>query len=146
MLALFSTGVFTILLLGSFITGAAPMAAVANGPSDAGFTGNTVMALSLLIGTVASVFGIAAFFRRQPPIGEQMHQAFATKEELAVARKEAAESVRRIHQRIDVVLHEVSKNHADSELARGRLFGQVEGISDAIAAMRHDLRGVTRTK
>lgn len=122
-------------------TAAGPMiAAAAAGSADPAFTGNVASSAALLLSIAVAIFSIATFFRRQPPIGEQMHKEFATKEELKVAEKAAADSVRRIHQRIEQVLHDVNRNHADSEAARGRLFGQVEGIIDSLAEMKQDIR------
>lgn len=104
-------------------------------PSPA-FAGNYYLATLALVAAVAVIIQAMAAARRQPPIGEQMHQEFATKAELAVARNESAGSVRRIHERIEMLITEMNRTNQDAERARGNLFSKAETIEKDVRELR----------
>jgi hypothetical protein len=70
----------------------------------------------------------------------QVHAHFATKEEVETIRTEAAASIRRVHERIDELTRELSRTHADSERARGSMFGKLELITEQIKQLHDDLK------
>jgi ABC-type bacteriocin/lantibiotic exporter with double-glycine peptidase domain len=116
---------------------------------DPSFLGNFVLAAIAIAGVVVAIMSA----RRTPPLAEEIRKEFATKDQIAELRKETvkamaelrtetAATVRRIHERIEAMVNQMHRNHADSEQARGRLFGQMEGISRAIEDVKEDLRGM----
>jgi hypothetical protein len=109
--------------------------------ADANFTGNTVMVLISLATGSAAIIGVFIQSRRQPPIGEQMHKEFATKQELESVRKEASDSMRRVHARIDALIESNDGFFRESERSRGHLLGKVESIERDL----RELSGFLRT-
>src|SRR5262245_36843840 len=96
----------------------APLNIIAVAEPSSNFIGLWVLAASVIINLVGSVVTIIVAFRRQPPVAEMMHAAFATKIECEQLRTETADSFRRIHGRVDQLVSENNRNFADAERAR----------------------------
>lgn len=90
--------------------------------------GLLVLGIGQLVGIAASVVAIIAAFRRQPPIGEQLHQMF-------LPRAEHAAEVQRLDGRISESFEEISRVRAMHTQAFGsfeRAVGRVEGKLDSM--------------
>lgn len=108
--------------------------------------GSWIIAAGLIVSIGTNVLLAIAAFRRQPPIGEMLHKEFATKAEMEVVRTEAANSVRRLHQRIDDLISGNDVYFREAERVRGNMLAKIETIEKSLATLHSEIRELTMTR
>lgn len=103
--------------------------------SDA-FTGKTVLVLVGAASLFSNVVMAWAMARRVPPVQEELYRNYVTSAEFEKLRHELASDTGGLHKRIDALISEIHRVHADAERARGRMSGEMEAVTTAVSELR----------